>query len=53
MNNYSKSSKKHTECTHAKKFVLISDKKAKKKKSKCAECLTDRTFLIRQMTSLI
>ena len=35
--------KKHTECTHPKKFVLISDKKAKVK-SKCAECLTDRTF---------
>ena len=34
MNNYSKSSKKNTECTHAKKLVLISDKKAKKKKIK-------------------
>ena len=36
-------SKKHTECTHPKILVLISNKKAKVK-SKCAECLTDRTF---------
>ena len=28
---------------HPKKSVLISDKKGKAK-SKCAECLTDRTF---------
>ena len=34
---------KHTESTHAKILVLISNKKAKVK-SKCAECLTDRTF---------
>ena len=36
-------SKKHTECTHPKILVLISNKKAKVK-SKCAECLADRTF---------
>ena len=39
----SKNCKKHTECTHSKMLVLISNKKAKVK-SKCAECLTDRTF---------
>ena len=38
-----KTVKKHTECTHPKMLVLISNKKAKVK-SKCAECLTDRTF---------
>ena len=35
--------KKHIECTHPKILVLISNKKAKVK-SKCTECLTDRTF---------
>ena len=35
--------KKHTECTHPKILVLISNKKAKVK-SKCAACLTRRTF---------
>ena len=39
----SKNCKKRTECTHPKMLVLISNKKAKVK-SKCAECLTDRTF---------
>ena len=38
-----KNSKKHTECTHPIKLVLISDKKGKAK-SKCTECLTDRKF---------
>ena len=36
--------KKHTECTHPKILVLISNKKAKVK-SKCGEYSTDRTFL--------
>ena len=35
--------KKHTECTPPQRLVLISNKKAKVK-SKCAKCLTDRTF---------
>ena len=35
--------KKHAECTHLKKLVLISDKKTKAK-SKFAKSLTDRTF---------
>ena len=43
MDIYYKNFKKHTECTHPKKLVLISDKKAKAK-SKCAKCLTDRPF---------
>ena len=43
MHIYCKNCKKDTECTHPKKLVLKSDKKAKAK-SKCAECLTDRTF---------
>ena len=43
MHIYCKNCKKHTQCTHPKKLVLISDKKAKAK-SKCAKCLTDRTF---------
>ena len=41
MNSYCKNCKNHTECTHPKRLVLISEKKAK---SKCAECLTDRAF---------
>ena len=43
MNIYCKNCKKHTERTHPKKLVLISDKKAKAK-SKCDKCLTHRTF---------
>ena len=43
MDIYYKNFKKHTEYTHPKKLVLISDKKAKAK-SKCAKCLTDRPF---------
>ena len=43
MDIYCKNCKKHTECTHPKMLVLISNKKAKVK-SKCAECLTDTTF---------
>ena len=43
MHIYCKSCKKHTECTHPKKLVLTPDKKTKAK-SKCAKCLTDRTF---------
>ena len=42
MNIYCKNCKKHTECMHPKKLVLISDKNAKVK-AKCAECLTGRT----------
>ena len=38
-----KNCKKHTECTHPKKMVLISGKKARTK-SKCTKCLTDRTL---------
>ena len=34
---------KHTECTHPKILVLISNKKANVR-SKCTECLTDRMF---------
>ena len=43
MGIYCKNCKKYTECMHPKKSVLISDKKANVN-SKCAECLTDRTF---------
>ena len=43
MQNYCGNCEKHTECTHPKILVLISNKKAKVK-SKYAECLTDRTF---------
>ena len=43
MDIYCKNCRKYTECTHPKIIVLISNKKAKVK-SKCAECLTDRTF---------
>ena len=43
MDIYCKNCKKHTEWTHPKKLVLISDKKAKAK-SKCAQCLTNITF---------
>ena len=40
---YKNCKKKHTECTHPKILVLISNKKAKVT-SKCTECFTDRTF---------
>ena len=43
MDIYCKKCKKHTKCTHPKKMVLISDKKAKAK-SNCAKDLIDRTF---------
>ena len=43
MHIYCKKCKKHTECRHPKKLILISDKKAKAK-SKCTKCFTDRTF---------
>ena len=43
MQTYCDNCKKHIECTHPKILVFISNKKAKVK-SKCAECLTDRTF---------
>ena len=50
MDIYCKNCKKHTEFTHSKKIMLISDKKAKAK-SKYAECFTDRTFLNKKRTS--
>ena len=43
MQIYYKNCKKHTQCTHPKILVLISNKK-EKVKSKCAEYLTYRTF---------
>ena len=43
MHIYCKNCKKHAECTYPKKLVLILDKK-EKAKSKCAKCLTNRTF---------
>ena len=43
MGIYCKNCKSHTECTYPKILVLISNKKTKVK-SKCSECLTDRTF---------
>ena len=43
MDIYCKKCKKHTKCTHPKKMVLISDKKAKAK-SNCVKDLIDRTF---------
>ena len=43
MQIYSENCKKHTECTHPKILVIISNKKAKVK-PKYAECLIDRTF---------
>ena len=43
MQIYCENCKKHTECTHPKLPVIISNKKWKVK-SKCAECLADRTF---------
>ena len=41
MDIYCKNCKNHTQCTHPKKLVLISDKKGKAK-SECAEILTDK-----------
>ena len=43
MEIYCENCKKHTESTHPKILVLISNKKTKLK-SKCAECLADRKF---------
>ena len=43
MDIYWNNCKRHTECTHPKKMVLISDKKVKAK-SKFANFLTDRAF---------
>ena len=43
MQIYCDNCKKHVEWTHPKILVFTSNKKAKVK-SKCAECLTDRTF---------
>ena len=44
MHIYSKKRKKHTSNTFPKKLVLISKNKIKGK-SKCAICLTERTFI--------
>ena len=46
MDIYCKNGKKHTECTHPKKLVLISDRKVKAK-SEYAKCLTIERFLIK------
>ena len=43
MDIYCKNCRKHAESTHPKIIVLISNRKPKVK-SKCAKCLTDRTF---------
>ena len=43
MQIYRENCKKHTESTHPKIVLLISNKEAKVK-SICAECLTDRKF---------
>ena len=43
MQIYCENSKKHSESTNPKILVLIPKKKAKVK-SKCVECLNDRTF---------
>ena len=43
MHMYSKNCKKHTGNTFQKKLILISKNKIKGK-SKCAICLTERTF---------
>ena len=51
MQIYCENCKKHIECTHPKILVLISNKKAKVK-SKCAKCLTDRTFFGKKTTSM-
>ena len=44
MDMYCKNSKKHTSNTFLKKLVLISKNKIKRK-SKCANFLTERTFI--------
>ena len=44
MHIYCKKCEKHTSNTFPKKLVLISKNKIKEK-SKCAICLTDRTFI--------
>ena len=44
MHIYCKESKKHTSNTFLKKFILISKNKIKGK-SRCATCLTKRTFI--------
>ena len=44
MHTYCKNCKKHTDNTFPKKNVLISKNKIKEK-SKCAICLTERTFI--------
>ena len=44
MHIYCKNCKKHTRNTFSKKFVLISKSKIKGK-SRCAICLTKRTFI--------
>ena len=43
MDIYCKNCRKHAESTYSKILVLISNRNPKVK-SKCAECLTDRTF---------
>ena len=44
MNMYGKNCKRNTDNTFSKKLVLISKNKIKGK-SKCAICLTERTFI--------
>ena len=44
MDNYCKKCSKHTSNTYPKKIILISKDKIKGK-SKCAICLTERTFI--------
>ena len=44
MHTYCKNCKKHTDNTFPKSFFLISKNKIKEK-SKCAICLTERTFI--------
>ena len=44
MHMYCKKCKKHTDYTFPKKLILISKKKIKGK-SRCAICLTERTFI--------
>ena len=46
MDIYCKNCKNHTECTHPKILVLLSNKKVKVK-LKCAECMTDRSFFVK------
>ena len=44
MHTYCKNCKKHTSNTFPEKLILISKNKIKGK-SKCANCLTERTFI--------